>query len=162
MSRVLLFGKMPAHGDFVARGLESGERGALDAWLSASLAAARATPAFDDLYDRAPPWRCRTVAGAGAIAPSQDRVGRRFPLLLAVRGGDEDTAAACEALLYDAIAGGWDADALVAAAPEGSADTPVEPDRWWTLGGDGFPPASRPGARPDDLVTAMIRAGDSD
>ena len=38
----ILFGKLPAHGDFVARGIDAAGRAELDDWLSASLADARA------------------------------------------------------------------------------------------------------------------------
>ena len=59
MSGAFLFGKMPSHGDFVARGLAAEERDSLDAWLSAELADARAAlgERFEERFDSAPPWR---------------------------------------------------------------------------------------------------------
>ena len=164
MSRVVLFGKLPAHGDFVTRGIAMAERDALDAWLSASLAQARTTAgeAFADRYDRAPPWRCTTIVEgarvAGALTPSQDGAGRRYPVLLALRDGGEEAAAACEALLYDAIAGGWSADVLVDRADTLTiADDAADAPRWWTLGGDGFAAAALPGDRPAALLSAMMQ-----
>lgn len=164
-----MFGKLPAHGDFVSRGLAPEARDALDGWLAASLADARAAlgTAFDGEYEQAPPWRFAwgDEAGwtAGAMAPSVDAVGRRYPILLALGAltGEqvEPAAAAAETLLYDALAEGWDADRLHAAAqglapPAG--DTWTGGDGWWTLGGERFPEASLVGARPQELLTAML------
>lgn len=144
----LLFGKLPAHGDFVARGVGQAQRQALDAWLSASQAAAVAAyPDFADRFDRALPWRAEGVGVAGAITPSQDAVGRRFPLLLLVVG-DGDAGAHCEDLLFRAIGEGWDADRLAAEA--GAApDMPV-------VGWTGPDDTRLAGERPADLLTAML------
>jgi type VI secretion system protein ImpM len=81
-----LFGKLPAHGDFVARGLGAAEREALDAWLSAEMLAAREALGsdFENRYDRAPPWRFAGPDGTGVLVASVDGVGRRFPLYLAL------------------------------------------------------------------------------
>jgi type VI secretion system protein ImpM len=164
VSGVLLFGKLPAHGDFVSRGWAPEERDALDAWLSSSLAAAReeAGLAFDDLYNRAPPWRFVTPTMAGALAPSQDGAGRCFPLLLAVRGGGEATADVCEAMLYEAIGSGWTADTLVdhAGTFADASDGQGAP-RWWTLGGEGFAAAALSGERPDNLIATMLHSAET-
>lgn len=138
-----LFGKLPAHGDFVSRGLSAAEREMVDLWLSASLADARATyeELFDETYDWALPWAGEGEGVAGAIAASQDAAGRRFPALLLCRGGD------AVALLSEAIAERWDADRLVAAAGEGPAG---EVARWRT------DDAAREGAWPPDLVAALL------
>lgn len=154
----LIYGKLPGHGDFVAHGWTAAERDALDAWLSASLAAARTASGadFEDRFDHAPPWRC--AAPAGAVAPSQDAAGRRYPLYVALRGRTgEALAAACEELLYAAIGGGWDVDRLAIALGEivGSDEVVVVP-RWWTEGGEAFPPAALEGERPPSLLAAML------
>lgn len=144
----LLFGKLPAHGDFVARGVGQAQRQLLDAWLSTSQAAAVAAyPDFADRFDRALPWRAEGAGVAGAISPSQDSVGRRFPLLLLV-AGDGDAGSYCEDLLFRAIGEGWDADRLAAEA--GSA--PEGPVAGWTGPDD----ARLAGERPADLLTAML------
>ncbi|MEN3749465.1 type VI secretion system-associated protein TagF [Sphingomonas sp. HF-S3] len=169
VSAVRLFGKLPSHGDFVVRGMAMQDRDALDAWLSDSIADARETlgDRFEPLYDSAPPWRF-AVAGevgwlAGALVPSMDRPGRRFPVWLALDGVELEAAGAaavaCEELLYRAFAEAWDADRVVA---EAAALTPTEgepaPERasWWTGGGIDFPPSTILGERPRHLFRAML------
>lgn len=142
----LVFGKLPAHGDFVARGVTAERRETLDAWLSASLVGARDLygAEFDERFDRAAPWLCEGDRVAGAITPSQDSAGRRFPLLLLCEGSD---AARCEELLYAAIGEGWTIDRLATEAgpaPNGSVS------RWWN--GD----RTKADDLPADLLTAML------
>jgi len=155
-----LFGKLPAHGDFIARGLGAVEREALDAWLSAEMLAAREALGvdFEDRYDRAPPWRFAGSDGAGVLVASVDGVGRRFPLYLALAGAGENVAEQIEDLVYQAFGQGWDADRL--AAEVGSLDPAAESGtsapRWWTLGGEGFMPASCEGDRPEGLLARML------
>lgn len=167
-----LYGKLPAHGDFVSRGLTTQDRDALDAWLTASLAAAREddSAAAADAYEHAPPWRFAWSDGvhwsAGALASSVDAVGRRFPILLgrAAITADlvEATAQLIEALLYDALAESWDADRLHTAADtvvptRGSAWQGGE--SWWTLGAERFTEGRLAGARPAGLLAAMLTMG---
>ncbi len=177
MSRAILYGKLPAHGDFVTRGLSHAERDRIDDWLAGAMAEARAEhgDAFEDRYDAAPPWRFVTGQAetdcAGALVPSMDGVGRRFPLLVGVMGAGPagaDVAERCEDLLYQAIGEGWDADQLAAAAaalpldaePSDAGDAVPAP-RWWTLGGDAFEPAMLEQAWPDAIVVVMLApAGD--
>lgn len=165
-----VFGKLPAHGDFIARGLDAAARDGLDTWLAGSLAQARARlgEEFDPLWEQAPPWRFGQViegAGtAGAIAPSVDAVGRRFPLLVLRReiAADAVEAAAqqCEDLLFEALGGGWSADDLAAAV---AALGPPPGDRewtggalWWTEGSGDFAPARIAGDRPPGLIDQML------
>lgn len=145
----LLFGKLPAHGDFVARGLGAEARERLDAWLSASLADARETlgDGFADRFDAALPWRCTGPGVAGAIAASQDAAGRRFPVLL-LCADDEGAAERCEALLYAAIGERWPADRLADAAGDAPGGEPAV----WYGGSDRYESAA-----PPDLVSAMLR-----
>ena len=141
-----VFGKLPAHGDFVARGMDAATRTALDDWLAAAMEAARARyPDFEDRFDAAQPWRAEGDGVAGAIAASQDAVGRRFPVLLLTDGGQHGPAA-CEELLYAAITEGWDADRLAEAgdAPRGTMA------RWF--GADG----ALDGACPVELIAGML------
>ena len=156
MTRAALFGKLPAHGDFVSRGLAAAERDPLDAWLSASLADARRRcgEAFDVLFDSAPAWRFAEGGRVGAVAASMDKAGRRFPLWLAVGSAD---AGDCEDLLYRALAQGWDADRLLARA----AALPAEPgsplrEGWWIEDAAGALVAQSPHPRPADLLHAML------
>ena len=146
-----LFGKLPAHGDFVSRGFAADERERIDRWLSRSVADARAVHGglFELRFDGAIPWRCTGPGVSGAIAASQDAVGRRFPILLLT--GDPDAAARCEELLYTAIGERWHADRL---AQEGGPAPSASPNRWWLAGVDDA--AAISGAYPPDLLAAML------
>ena len=127
-----LFGKVPAHGDFVRRGLPSSFVAPWDDWLQAGMAQAREGLGahWASAWDAAPAWRFALPAGAcgpdavaGVILPSEDTVGRRFPITLAaiLPAG----AAPPDAVWFDALegaalagrAGRADADALAAAIP---------------------------------------------
>jgi len=92
------FGKLPAHGDFVRQrvGNPDGDGGrglqAFDAWLQRGLLHARKRigPHFEAAFDAAP-GLCFVMdppAGdnvlAGALRPSRDAAGRRYPFLVAV------------------------------------------------------------------------------
>lgn len=176
-----LFGKLPAHGDFVARGLEDGARQAWDDWATEALTRLRQTYAdFDTAHEMVPPWRF--VAGpsplgvgwrAGALAPSIDGAGRRFVLSLGVDGlspaeaGDrgERLAEAAEAALYSALAEGLSADAVVqglardlgdaiaAPAAEAAPSPPASGGVWWS---DGSGLETRAGALPPaDLLVHL-------
>jgi type VI secretion system protein ImpM len=127
-----LYGKVPAHGDFVRRGLPSSFVGPWDAWLAAGIAAARDRlgPHWGAAWDSAPAWRfvlppgaCGPDPVAGVMLPSQDQVGRRFPItlaaLLAPGEAPPDVAwfDALEAAAFAGRAGRADADALSAALP---------------------------------------------
>lgn len=160
-----MFGKMPGHGDFVSRGLTPEAAARWDGWIAGELFAQREVlgDAFEDHFDRAPVWRfafreddARLI---GAMAPSADAVGRRFPLIAARTAGAAGVAPAeaCEELLYLAIGEGWSATRLAAAVDAVEvADGDPLPDRWWTPGNDEFPEASCAGARPPGLFAMML------
>ncbi len=87
------FGKMPGAGDFIRFGLPGDFVSAWDAWLQAGMieAARHLGSMWDDAYFSAPIWRFGLPRGAagraamlGVVMPSVDRVGRRFPLTLAL------------------------------------------------------------------------------
>jgi type VI secretion system ImpM family protein len=86
------FGKIPALGDFVTRRLPSTFVDPWDEWLSAQLVAAQdaLADAWLSTYREAPIWRFALMAGAidrgrwYGVWPSFDRVGRQFPLTIAV------------------------------------------------------------------------------
>ena len=141
-----LFGKVPAHGDFVRRGLPTSFVGPWDSWLQDGMATARDRlgERWAALWDAAPPWRFALPAGAcgpdavaGVMLPSEDMVGRRFPITLAVllpAGAalpGPAWFAALEAAALAGRAGQVDADALAAAIPVPGAE-PAEdrPDAW--------------------------------
>lgn len=152
-----LYGKLPAHGDFVRRGLPPSFCEPWDGWLQAGIAAARESlgEAWEAAWDAAPAWRFALPAGAcgpdpvaGVVAPSADAVGRRFALTVAATlpGAAEGLwpaawFAAMEGALHAAQAGGLDADALAgllqAPPPAEPAEAP-EPG-WWTAGSPDLP-----------------------
>jgi type VI secretion system protein ImpM len=85
------FGKLPGHGDFVRSALPEETVAAWDGWARAGLAASRAMlgERWLEAYLEAPVWRFRIAPGlcgrlglAGVFAPSVDRAGRYFPLML--------------------------------------------------------------------------------
>lgn len=141
-----LFGKLPAHGDFVARGCTASDQASLDTWLTASLAAAqdRFGGEFADRFDAALPWQGRGTGAVGVIAASQDATGRRYPLVLICAAADD-----IEGLVYAAIAERWDADRLAATAGAGSASS-IE--RWISADRG----VSLDGETPIGIVTAML------
>ena len=90
-----VYGKHPAKGDFLEYGVPEALKPGLEAWLDAVLAEARAVLAaeWDRVWLNAPMLRFWIGDGiwgapvAGVMAASQDRVGRRFPLVLLALGG---------------------------------------------------------------------------
>ena len=90
-----LFGKLPAHGDFVCRGLAPAAQAAWDEWAQASLRSSREAlnEAFEEAHDFAPSilFICAPTPRAegwccGAIAASIDSVGRRFVVVVGLQG----------------------------------------------------------------------------
>jgi type VI secretion system protein ImpM len=77
-----LFGKLPATGDFVSRGLPDGFRRNWDSWLTRHIVPLQR----DERIFPPGGLRFRLVSGgrvaAGVILPSEDSAGRRFPLSL--------------------------------------------------------------------------------
>lgn len=138
--RLGLFGKLPAHGDFIRRGdLPASFCVPWDAWLQEGIAAARAAVGearWESVWDAAPAWRfalppgaCGPEASAGVLLPSRDAVGRRFPLTLAaVAAAGERTPwpadwfARVEGLGRAALHAAQDADALAALLPPPEAE----------------------------------------
>ncbi|WP_181164577.1 type VI secretion system-associated protein TagF [Amaricoccus solimangrovi] len=105
------FGKLPATGDFVSRGLSGARVAALDRWISRHVAPRGPAAAFCFLHPALP-----TESTTGVVLPSRDGAGRAFPLTLAAPGG------LAPAIWYAALAeageaaarGGIDADTLAA------------------------------------------------
>ncbi len=87
------YGKLPHLGDFASRRLPGEFIRTWDVWLQEVLQATRASlgEAWLDCYLTMPIWRFVLLPGlvgpsgwAGVLMPSVDRVGRQFPLTLAV------------------------------------------------------------------------------
>ena len=88
-----VYGKLPAHGDFVDRGLSISFIKQWDQWLQQAFAASRECLGEDWLttYLTSPIWRFVLSEGvidgqgwAGILVPSVDSVGRYFPLTIAM------------------------------------------------------------------------------
>ena len=89
-----LFGKLPAHGDFIYRDLPSHFINAWDTWLQGFIAHSQQElgDSWLDIYLTSPIWRFVFSDGifdryhwAGIVLPSVDRVGRYFPFSIATR-----------------------------------------------------------------------------
>lgn len=89
-----LFGKLPAHGDFIYRDLPSGFINVWDEWLQGYVGSSQEQlgDAWLDLYLTSPIWRFALSEGvidqnawAGIMLPSVDRVGRYFPFSVATK-----------------------------------------------------------------------------
>lgn len=137
-----LFGKLPGHGDFIARGVPAGLRERLDIWLSAWLEAGQAThgEGFVGVYEGAAPWLFEGPAATAVLLPSMDAVGRHFPLL-AVCGPEAVTQDVYDAMI-GAVIDGTGSDALraaLAALPPAEPGEPRASAQWFLP--DGAEPA---------------------
>lgn len=154
--RVAWYGKLPARGDFLGRGLPPRWRSDWDAWLQRGIALAATaldnTTLRERLRDFAP-WGYLALPApgeiwCGIITPSHDRVGRAFPLTLAERlsapessQSPHEIAARLASLLGAAAYGPEALDAAIAALPprleQGFAPAaawPAQPSSlWWPL-----------------------------
>ena len=154
------FGKLPATGDFVWRGLPDVFRRNWDAWLTRHVA-----PLLRDGATFPPGGlRFRLPSGgrlaAGVILPSRDSAGRRFPLSLLLiakgeltpdqidRWSDAALALAPDSLRPDAL---WLAlDTLPAPDP---GPPPAGPALLWTLA---HPPLPTKAADPAATLAALL------
>jgi type VI secretion system protein ImpM len=151
--RIAWWGKLPARGDFIGRGLPPRWRSDWDGWLQRGLALAASLVDGATLRERLAgfaPWRYVALTGSGEIwcgifVPSHDRVARVFPLTLAERLAAPQSPreiAARLASLLDAAAQGPEAlEAAIAALPprveqdfEPAEPWPLPPcSLWWPL-----------------------------
>jgi type VI secretion system protein ImpM len=151
--RVCWYGKLPARGDFVGRGLPARWRSDWDGWLQRGLALAATALEGAALRERLgafAPWRYVALPApgevwCGIIAPSCDRVGRAFPLTLAERltaaASPAECAARLASLLGAAAEGPEALEAAIVALPPLSNQEftpatawPLQPaSLWWPL-----------------------------
>ncbi len=141
MSGAFLFGKLPALGDFICRGMTAAQRNAWDSRCTAALAdvSRRGGEDVAALLEATPPHGFLLAPTAdepfwqlGCAVPSCDRVGRYYLLVLGATSeagwGEEwrPVAGRLEPCLRAAITGGLDAEAVLAmignALPSGKAD----------------------------------------
>ena len=87
-----LFGKLPAHGDFIYRNLPTNFINGWDTWLQGFIGSSKEQlgESWLDIYLTSPIWRFAFSEGvidervwAGIVLPSVDRVGRYFPFSIA-------------------------------------------------------------------------------
>lgn len=108
------FGKIPSHGDFIRLDLPGSFIRAWDDWLQNGLVAARERlgDRWKDCYLSAPMWRFSLPAGmagpqavSGVLMPSVDRVGRQYPLTLALIApvGSSALRHFCNAALFERL-----------------------------------------------------------
>ena len=140
-SRPGFFGKLPATGDFVARGLPDALRQSWDRWVTRPLAPRQRAGAV---------WpegglRFRLVSGGraagGVVVPSADSAGRGFPLSLVLIG---------DALPGPAGLDPW-CDSALAAVGDGAG---IGADQLFDLLASLAPPEGEPGGGPFQLWTA--------
>lgn len=157
------YGKLPSLGDFITRRLPGHFIQPWDLWLRGSLGASRTQLAQDwlDHYLTSPLWRFVLSPGitgqtgwAGVLMPSVDRVGRYFPLTLAVplEPGDSPFRSLCasdwyeraEAIALSGLSDDFDLEAFDAQVlglgapgieslgrgPIGAEDQALSPDAW--------------------------------
>ncbi|WP_299666561.1 type VI secretion system-associated protein TagF [uncultured Ruegeria sp.] len=115
------FGKLPASGDFVARGLGPRIRPQLDRWLTLHLAQPARNPELWPETGLHALIEGPQLLLALVILPSHDAAGRHFPLaaccpvIAADQAGIEDWAAIMRPALHQAQTGALGPDALFAA-----------------------------------------------
>jgi type VI secretion system protein ImpM len=151
--RIAWWGKLPARGDFIGRGLPPRWRREWEDWLQRGLGLAAATRDADALRERLhafAPWRYLVLAQpgetwCGILVPSHDRVARAYPLTLAERFTGPASPCDCAARLASlrpAAAQGPEAlEAAIATLPPRPARAfePAEPwplppcSLWWPL-----------------------------
>lgn len=91
-----VYGKLPAHGDFISREIPNHIANAWDAWLQGYVGTSQQVLGEDwlDIYLTSPIWRFCISDGIfdenawqGIILPSVDRVGRYFPFSIVAKSG---------------------------------------------------------------------------
>ena len=133
-----LFGKLPAHGDFISRGLTAPLRKALDHWVTHNIGQ-RVLPAGG--------LRARLTLGGArmliVIVQSHDKPGRAFPIVtVAADTGQEsshidDWCDHVAGTLGEAVSDTVSADALMEQlqpAPHGTDGAPMQTDIMWQYG----------------------------
>ncbi|MGK7867384.1 type VI secretion system-associated protein TagF [Falsiroseomonas sp. E2-1-a20] len=161
------YGKLPTQGDFLRRRLPDSFVQPWDAWLQSGMAEARETlgeDGFAEAWASAPAWRFRLPAlacgpdpVAGLLLPSEDLVGRRFPLTLATTAAAAPAEAWFAGLHEAAATPGHTADSLAAALPEPwLAEEKATPEGWWTTPDHHWPLAALP---PPALFRVFLEGG---
>lgn len=149
--RPFLFGKLPAFGDFLSRGLPAASQGAWDQRCTATIqtTSERAGEAFSRIIEELPPrgfllepGQGETYWQVGCATFSRDRIGRPFLFVLGMAGGrrlrdDGDwIAASLEPCLYDAFLNHRAPAAILDAAIDAIGERrPVKATGWMLMRG---------------------------
>ncbi|MCK0094134.1 type VI secretion system-associated protein TagF [Yoonia sp. F2084L] len=125
-----LFGKLPAHGDFICRDVSAPLRRALDHWITRYIGQ-QALPAGG--------LRARLTLGGtsifAVIMTSRDKRGRIFPIVALARDTGQDMALVDEwcdlvaEMLGEGISDATEADTLVQTLPPPPHETTGDPQR---------------------------------
>ena len=151
------FGKFPALGDFVRGNVSRRFVNKWDPFLQHGFLASRAAlgAEWDDAYQTAPIWRFALGADVieggpyyGVMMPSQDAVGRRFPLTLVAEGapvplGNADFYIPVEDValnMLDSLRGKPELEAMLAALPFPPEIMEIAPgqSRWLSAPGEEY------------------------
>lgn len=177
-----LYGKMPAHRDFVSRGLPRAVADQLHGWMEEAAVAGSTVlgDGYGAAWEQAACWRFTMPAGAcgtwpvrGVIIPSADGAGRRFPLALLVRylsgvaltaepeaGANEDEFfTVLESAARDAAAGICSSETVrsrLGAAAALSPAPPREPESVWRSEERTPRRLSGPGMPPPAVFVGML------
>lgn len=178
MDRPFLFGKLPAHGDFVSRGLSASYRMAWDIWCTEGLIRAQDMlgEAFDARHRQAGAgcywfgpgpygrhWR------TGAMIATRDRASRPFILVMGVETKTppcehvaQTYSEALHCLLEDAIKNARVADEVVGRAPalppcpDHARHADTDGGRFWTRRGGVTRTSAFASAPPPDFISDML------
>jgi type VI secretion system protein ImpM len=151
------FGKFPALGDFVRGGVNRQFVEPWDRFLQEGFLASRAAlgARWEETYQTAPIWRFalgeKVIKGGpyfGVMMPSQDAVGRVFPLSLLARGtpaalDDDGFFIPLEDValnMLDSLRGKSELEAMLAGLPEAAAGAllPENQSRWLSAPGEDY------------------------
>jgi len=151
------FGKFPALGDFVRGNISRHFVNVWDPFLQNGFLASRASlgEAWKEAYQTAPIWRFALgealIAGGpyyGVMMPSQDAVGRLFPLSLVAQGtparlGDDGFFIPLEDValnMLDSLRGKSELEALLEALPAAAQTAPIDAgeSRWLSAPGEDY------------------------
>lgn len=151
-ARLGFAGKLPARGDFVARGLPRSFLEAWDGWLGVVMPGSReilGEAGWRAAWMEAPIWRFALPGGqagpdaaAGVLLPSTDRAGRLWPLTLAAvlpgrlaaPSPEPGWFAALEAIGLEAVLADAEPEAMEARLPDLVESLADVPSGWWTEG----------------------------
>lgn len=99
-----LFGKLPSHGDFVARGLTVSQRQTLDRWITQNIGQMGLPENGIRLR-----WTLGRDVMIGAVVASKDKAGRVFPIVAVAPDTADAWADTAATVLDQAIENSWDA-----------------------------------------------------